>query len=151
MKLVFENFISNIIQVPLESVVVGSREKPRLNFKFCLLPKFNHKLKMTSRFTIKFYFNQSTKSNILYNILGYYNDDRGFYCISCGHMLLSVIPRFKAEFEVLDDSRCSTFMLFDREVAALVNCSAADLLKDLVSVCINFSYKSYYISVDFFN
>ena len=73
MKLVFENFISNIIQVPLESVVVGSREKPRLNFKFCLLPKFNHKLKMTSRFTIKFYFNQSTKSNILYNILGYYN------------------------------------------------------------------------------
>jgi len=79
------------------------------------------------------------------------HDDRGFYFISCGHMLLSVIPRFKAEFEVLDDSRCSTFMLFDSEVAALVNCSAADLLQDLVSVCINFSYKSYYISVDFFN
>lgn len=70
------------------------------------------------------------------------HDDRGFYCISCGHMLLSVIPKFKVEFEVSDDSICSTFLLFDREVAALVNCSAADIVKDLVSVCIKFSYKS---------
>ena len=65
------------------------------------------------------------------------HDDRGFYCISCGHMLLSVTPKFKVELNVLDDSSCATFKLFDREISELLSCSAADLLQELVSVCVN--------------
>jgi len=61
-------------------------------------------------------------------------DGEGFYCEKCSDLVESVLPRFKLEVKVVDESGCAVFILFDREVTQVLGCAASDLLQGLVSV-----------------
>lgn len=51
-------------------------------------------------------------------------------------MAEAVIPRFKVEVKVVDESGCVVLILFDREVSQVLMCSASELVEGLVAVCI---------------
>ncbi|KAF7827147.1 replication protein A 70 kDa DNA-binding subunit B-like [Senna tora] len=59
-------------------------------------------------------------------------DGDGFFCEKYGNLVDSVVPRFKIELKVVDESGCAVFILFDREVNQVLGCTAAELIEGLV-------------------
>ncbi|KAF7811771.1 replication protein A 70 kDa DNA-binding subunit B-like [Senna tora] len=61
-------------------------------------------------------------------------DVDGFFCKMCGNLVDSVVPRFKLELKVVDESGCAVFILFDCEVNQVLGCTASELIDGLVVV-----------------
>ncbi|KAF7808274.1 replication protein A 70 kDa DNA-binding subunit B-like [Senna tora] len=94
--------------------------------------------------------NDSTSCVILATVLGigtnkgwYYNsckkctkkvipDGSSFICEKCQNIVSSVIPKFKLELKVVDDTGSVVLILFDREVYQFLGSSAIELLQGLV-------------------
>ncbi|PWA97994.1 hypothetical protein CTI12_AA024560 [Artemisia annua] len=47
-----------------------------------------------------------------------------YKCETCGLDILDVVPRFRVQVTVSDDSACASFLLFDRDVYNIVDKSA---------------------------
>jgi len=57
-----------------------------------------------------------------------------FTCFECGVIVDSVLPKFKLDVKVSDDSGSVILELSDREVTKMLRCSALDLLHQFCTV-----------------
>jgi len=62
----------------------------------------------------------------------------GFFCSNCGQVVYTVVPRYRLEVKVYDETGYAVFVLFDHEVIQLIGCSASELINQLVAVCTTF-------------
>ncbi|RYR05881.1 hypothetical protein Ahy_B06g085704 [Arachis hypogaea] len=55
-----------------------------------------------------------------------------FKCSSCGRLLLSITPRYRIKFGVIDDSDCACFVVFDKEAKQVLGKSCVEILDPLL-------------------